>query len=502
MAADHTLKIRGSPLWMAPEVLSGRGGIAHYSFPADVYSTAIVVWQILSLDVLFEGYSVLQVMDKVERQGLRPPVREEWSKAICDAIRSGQTIDSVQDPQYWRSLVPALHCGDDAFAKKIKALHFSERTFDDVKRKINREGFVYVESSQLSWETPAVKNGDLAAAVMTLGKYGWPPSFVCMYDEAWSLVANISDMMKRCSGGNACNFDILAWHIDPRKDEAGFSPHRDRQPEDVSKTFRKDGSAKYTTCWIALADATPENSCLYMIPRFCDPGYLDGDDMSDEEEESKKAMKGPTGPLWRALSSKEAFQYIRAVPAPAGSAVVFTHRTIHWGSRGRDDFDRPRISFSFAASDDTFEAPYISRDNLPFPSVPLRLALTSAQQICYHDRFNFETEQLKFFNCLFKLRVDDFHASYRTKVVREFLAASEATLYGARGGQKRKETPSGDTACSRSSTDGTAKKSREETTAAEDDDLLDDALDAMLDAQLAGGGSGFRDDYDDAFGCV
>ena len=115
-----------------------------------------------------------------------------------------------------------------------------------------------------------------------------------MYDEAWSLIANISDMMRRTSGGNVCNFDVLAWHIDPRKDESGFSPHRDRQPEDVSQTFRKDGSAKYTTCWIALTDATPENSCLYMLPRFCDPGYIEGDDMEEEEEKEKKKGKEAT----------------------------------------------------------------------------------------------------------------------------------------------------------------------------------------------------------------
>ena len=35
-------------------------------------------------------------------------------------------------------------------------------------------------------------------------------------------------------------------------------------------------------------------------------------------------------PMRAALPDKDAFQYIRALPAPAGSAVVFTHRLIHW----------------------------------------------------------------------------------------------------------------------------------------------------------------------------
>jgi hypothetical protein len=36
-----------------------------------------------------------------------------------------------------------------------------------------------------------------------------------------------------------------------------------------------------------------------------------------------------------ALHSKEQYQHIRAVPLRGGEAVVFSHRIIHWGSRGR-----------------------------------------------------------------------------------------------------------------------------------------------------------------------
>jgi hypothetical protein len=76
--------------------------------------------------------------------------------------------------------------------------------------------------------------------------------------------------------GNRVNMDALAWHVDARNGESGFSPHRDRQPEVSPSTFRSDGSAMYTTCWIALSDATPETGCLYVIPRNCDPGYFEG----------------------------------------------------------------------------------------------------------------------------------------------------------------------------------------------------------------------------------
>ena len=42
----------------------------------------------------------------------------------------------------------------------------------------------------------------------------------------------------QASTDNALNFDVLAWHVDARKGQAGFSPHRDRQPDNARESFR------------------------------------------------------------------------------------------------------------------------------------------------------------------------------------------------------------------------------------------------------------------------
>lgn len=173
----------------------------------------------------------------------------------------------------------------------------------------------------------------------------------------------------------------------------GFSPHRDRQPQDVKGSFRADGSPKYATCWISLDEAHPSNSCLYVIPRGSDPGYVDGD--VDECD-----------PLARALPTKHAYQQIRAIPLKQGEAVMFTHRILHWGSGVDQDYTgSPRLSLSFAASDDSFEEPYFDRKYLPLPPPWLRLALCCAQMIVYYQRFDTTLPALTRMYSYFKTKV-------------------------------------------------------------------------------------------------
>jgi hypothetical protein len=65
----------------------------------------------------------------------------------------------------------------------------------------------------------------------------------------------------------------------------------------------------------------------YLIPRGSDPAYLAGD--SDMEDPDADPMEAAV----RACPRR--FQDIRALPTPAGGAVFFTHRVIHWGSAAR-----------------------------------------------------------------------------------------------------------------------------------------------------------------------
>lgn len=326
-----------------------------------------------------------------------------------------------------------------------------------LRAQLQSEGFFTVNPAEIPWSVslPAIQKG-----VRRLVARGWPASLLIVYDEAWGMALQISEIMESVSGCKN-SMDMLAWMVTPALGQSGFAPHRDRQPPDVPSSFRADGTPKYCTAWVALSEASADTSCLYLLPRSHDPGYYAGDDHSANAED----------PLSRALRSDAAVQAITACHLQPGGMVFFTHRAMHWGSRGRPDCTRPRISISFGCSDPSFEKPYFRHpeQHLPFPKLPLRTALAAAQLINYHERFSFDTTLLRCFGATFRSRRALFTPEFAQKTAAEFKAACE---------------------------DG----AREGCLPSEHEDALEDALDAMLEAQMETQGNLF-DDYEELVAC-
>jgi hypothetical protein len=57
-----------------------------YNLKADVYSYAIILWNILSLERPFKGYSRTEHHDKVFLYGERPTINKSWSKTIQQVL--------------------------------------------------------------------------------------------------------------------------------------------------------------------------------------------------------------------------------------------------------------------------------------------------------------------------------------------------------------------------------------------------------------------------------
>jgi hypothetical protein len=192
--------------------------------------------------------------------------------------------DVVASAGYWRRLGASaglgvsVAMGEEAAAELARAT--SNQVADEVWRQgsrlgelrgqLRRDGFFTLLPSELCADRGLLRA--LRAGATKLKARGWPATMLLLYDEMWLLLAHVARLMKAVTGCSP-SFDTLAWHVDPAEGEGGFAPHRDRQPADVPGSFRPDGSPRYATLWLALSPATPDNSCVHLIPRQHDPGY-------------------------------------------------------------------------------------------------------------------------------------------------------------------------------------------------------------------------------------
>ncbi len=186
-----------------------------------------------------------------------------------------QTVDRLLQADYWRELCPDLHVDGQRWAGKAgirwssDQLNLADDAFiQQCQDEIRDAGYFQLPPSIMTQLVGPAWMARLAAAVVQLMHHGWHPWFLAVYDEPWIFAHQLSKIVHQIVGReNVFNMDFLAWLIDPKVGASGFSPHRDRQPECPSETFRDDGIPMYLTCWIPLTDAVPDNGCLYLIPK-------------------------------------------------------------------------------------------------------------------------------------------------------------------------------------------------------------------------------------------
>jgi hypothetical protein len=374
-------------------------------------------------------------------------------------LENKKTWSSVE---FWRELCKDLTITDVDFSVDDEDGKLPPKSNDadsQPRMRLVEDGYALLDSvdGEQKFKDLTLKLKD---GITSLHARKIPATFILLCDETWEYARFAKTIMKDSThSSNFFNFDVLAWHIDPKENVAGFSPHRDRQPDVTSSSFHEDDQAKYVTLWTALSPATPENSCLYIIPKQCDPGYLAGDEDED--------------PLRRALSTKESYQHIRALPRESGQSVLFTHRILHWGSRGNPKTCKePRVAISFVCSDPSFERPYVNPNYFEGERIPpfrIRLLLVCAQLLIYYQRFDLPKSCIRACYEYCKEHEAELDPTYRAKVGVEFVKAmTEVTMSSdANGGF-------GNTG----------------------DDEDDAVLDEMLEAEQLGYGE-FQDDYDE-----
>jgi len=203
----------------------------------------------------------------------------------------------------------------DGAAAPVKAA-FTRESVALAHRTMREDGFLRVPDA-----VPRDVIDRLRRGMDTIREQGWPVSFVFLFEEPWLVLEAMRPLLASFLGEDYVRLaGFWAWFLPPGDGARGWRPHRDSTVPSV----RADGSLDIMTLWIALADATPENGCMYFVPAPRDPAYR-GD-----------------------LSSMDVVDpaSVRALPARAGTVLGWTQHLLHWGGRSSAWAEGPRVSLS------------------------------------------------------------------------------------------------------------------------------------------------------------
>lgn len=95
--ADAETESVGTPLWMAPEVLGGN----EYNESCDVYSFAIVLWELLTMKQPFgDVSSIEELKELVIEKGQRPPIPDICPRTLAKLMERCWHKDPAKRPQF------------------------------------------------------------------------------------------------------------------------------------------------------------------------------------------------------------------------------------------------------------------------------------------------------------------------------------------------------------------------------------------------------------------
>jgi hypothetical protein len=164
----------------------------------------------------------------------------------------------------------------------------------------------------------------LSGALRAMRQEALHPAFVFVYDEPWQILERVAELLSSAIGiPMEPVADFWAWHVDPRVDAGGWTPHRGWY-EDIRGS---DGLPSLVTVWLSLSRATPRNACMHLVPLGDDPAWPDGLDRRPFDTRGGKP-----------------------IPTEPGALLAWNANLLHWGgqcdSSARDA--EPRCSLSFS----------------------------------------------------------------------------------------------------------------------------------------------------------
>jgi hypothetical protein len=244
---------------------------------------------------------------------------------------------AIEEIAVWRALFPKLRVCDPQSLDGLAPFAIDPPTVGVLQHAIKKEGYFHLDPPR--WTLPLA---EMANAVASLHRRRLPTGFVLICDEFWLLYAKLHTMLRGLLGEDyKLRPDFWAWCITADGEDSGWRPHRDGSVN----TLRPDRSPKSLSIWIPLTDATPLNSCIYVLPAHLDPQYGLGPGTAIPD-----------------------VSHIRALPAVAGSLLCWPPPLLHWGARSAQRNIPPRISVAYEfqrGDEEPFNTPLLEPMVLP-----------------------------------------------------------------------------------------------------------------------------------------
>jgi len=242
-----------------------------------------------------------------------------------DAAMLGELAGRCESPRYWTSLCPGMSIGGPSALEEIAV---ADGAWAGIGHRIRDEGYAATPVF-----LPPATLARLNGAIDALTAAGWPATFAWVFDEFWSAARTTAarGLLAAALGPGARQVPHVWVHVVPAVPGArGWGPHKDGG--------LAGGSRAHLSVWIALTDATVDNGCMYVLPRSAEAAALVDQDWSHGVV--------PIGETIRLISG------VRALPAPAGSALAWDFDLLHWsGARNGEGPARRSLSLEFIAAD-------------------------------------------------------------------------------------------------------------------------------------------------------
>jgi Phytanoyl-CoA dioxygenase (PhyH) len=280
--------------------------------------------------------------------------------------------DEMRMREYWQLLAPGLHIEEKSILQNVAHLQFTNSEQVEMANLLKEDGYI---QSSVDWGLDLEL---MVNTVRSLSGANLLPVFAFLYDEFWYPFLKLHLLYTALLGGKYFLLPAFwVWNVDPKRNESGWKPHRDRGRESLFD----DGAPKSLTTWIPLSSATPLNGCMYIVPACHDPIY------ATTEELNWKLRLG--------------FSSIRALPAKPGDFIIWNQEVLHWGGRTSSRATESRVSIAFElqrADVPAFSEPLL--DPFDIPPFETRLKLVAKQLLQYQHMYTLEKELARFASAL------------------------------------------------------------------------------------------------------